>query len=44
MSGDQQERVEKAPPVRLGELLAHSVREHRQRGHELDRELIGIQV
>ena len=44
MGGDQQERVEKAPPIRLGEILAQAVREHRQRGHQLDGELVGIQV
>jgi hypothetical protein len=44
MSGDEQKCVEKAPPVCLGEVLAHGVREHRRRGHQLDRELAGIQV
>ena len=44
MSGNQQERVKQAPPIGLGEILAHCVREHRQGGDELDREFIGIQV
>src|SRR6266567_7465568 len=44
MSGDQQECVEEAPPVRLDELPAHGVGEYRQRGHELARELVGILV
>ena len=39
MSGDQQESVEKAPPVRLGEILSHRLRERRQRGHDLGGEL-----
>ncbi len=33
MGGNQQQGVEKAPPIRLGQILAHAVREHRQRGH-----------
>jgi hypothetical protein len=33
MSGDQQERVKEAPPVRLGEILAHGARDHRQGGY-----------
>jgi hypothetical protein len=44
MSGDQQQRVKKAPPVRLGKVPAHGVRERRKCGHELDGELVGIQV
>jgi len=44
MSGDQQERVEQAPPVCLGEIPAHRARERRQRGHEPDGELGGVRA
>ncbi len=44
MSGDQQECVKKAPPVRLGEILSHGMRERRQRGHDLGGELTGVQI
>ena len=43
MSGDQQESVKDAPPVRFGEVLAHRLRECRQGGHQLGREVIGVQ-
>jgi hypothetical protein len=39
MSGDQQEGVNQAPPVRFGEIFAHRVGERGQRGDEPDREL-----
>jgi hypothetical protein len=44
MNGDQQESVEDAPPVRFGQIFARRVRECRQGGHELGREVVCIQV
>jgi hypothetical protein len=44
MSGDQQECVEDAPPVRFGEAVAHRVRECRQGSHEPGAEVVCIQV
>ncbi len=44
MSGDEEQGVKHPPPVRLGEIRAEGVREHRQRGHELAGELFGIQL
>jgi serine phosphatase RsbU (regulator of sigma subunit) len=44
MSGDQQEGVKDAPPVRFGEVPAHRLRERRQGGHELGGEVLGVQL
>jgi predicted MFS family arabinose efflux permease len=40
MGGDQQERVDEAPPVRLGQILADGLRERRQGGHQ--RPVLGV--
>src|ERR1022692_4394778 len=42
--GDEEKGVQQAPPVRLGEVPAESLRERRQRGYEIAGELVGIQV
>jgi len=44
VSGDEEKGVQQAPPVRLGQIPAESVRERRQRGYEMAGELVGIQV
>jgi serine phosphatase RsbU (regulator of sigma subunit) len=44
MSGDQQEGVKDAPPVRFGEVPAHRLRERRQGGHKLGGEVLGVQL
>ena len=44
VSGDEEKGVQQAPPVRLGEIPAESLREHRQRGYEIAGERVGIQV
>ena len=33
--GDEEKGVQHAPPVRLGEIGAEGLREHRQRGHQM---------
>jgi hypothetical protein len=33
MGGDQQQGVEQAPPVRLGQIPADGLRQHGHRGH-----------
>ena len=43
-SGDEQEGVKQAPPIRLGEIAAQAVRDQGQRGYELYRELTGCLV
>ena len=44
MRGDQQERVQQPPPVRLAEFPAHRLREPGQRDHELGGQLVGVPV
>jgi hypothetical protein len=44
MSGDQQQSVKDAPPVRFGEVLAQRAGERGQGGHELGGEVIRIQL
>ena len=44
ISGDEQEGVKQAPPIRLGEIAAQAVRDQGQRGYEMDRELAGCLV
>src|ERR1022692_2682926 len=42
--GDEEKGVQQAPPVRLDEIPAESLRERRQRGYEIAGGLVGIQA